>query len=533
MRSMSLKTRFNLLLIVLCLVLATGLVRLWVYERREVRLVFEEFGDQQSQVLDRLLELDGLSLRQFAYDYSLWSDTADFLAGIEPDRQWAATNLDQSLATFDADAIWLFRTDGRLYYAVGAERHHGTQPPILPASSGVLEKLQREKFVHFFFTRPEGIYEVRGATVVESEDHKREQPPQGFLLVARRWGAAHLVRLGEVTSAHISLTRHIHTDQQSSDHEAQGIHLHRELPDLQGRPVAWLQINYSLGNLSRLNELNAYGSIIFFSYGMAAILLVIFFARRWVLRPLHRIGESLSTGSVKPLTPLLTQKSELGRVAKLIHRAFRDREELSATLEERARLGRDLHDGVIQSLYASGMNLASARALLGQNPPAAEELLEQTRRELNVTIRDVRSFITRLEPVATGGQSFSEAVRNLTDFMQAVQPARYELAIDDRLATDLPIDVRTQLLYIVREALSNALRHGAATAVTIRLQPHAQQGELTVQDNGRGFDASAPALGGRGLENLTQRTLALSGSLDIRSQPGHGTSLTVRFPLKS
>lgn len=530
---MTLKTRFNLLLIILCLVLATGLVSLWVYERREARLIFEEFGGQRSQVLDRLLEMDGLSLRQFVHDYSLWSDTAGFISGEEPDRQWAATNLDQSLATFGADAVWVFRTDGRLFYTVATESHNGAQPPILPVFNGVHEKLLRDKFVHFFFAGTGGIYEVRGAAVVESEDIRREQPPQGYLLAARRWGAVHLARLAEVTQGHVSLTREIHTHRKTSDRKTQGIHLHRELPDLHGRPVALLQVDYDLGNLSRLNELNAYESIIFFFYGTSAILLVVFFTRRWVLRPLDRIGESLTTGSVEPLTPLLTQKSELGRVAKLIHRAFRDREELRETLEERARLGRDLHDGVIQSLYASGMNLASARALLEPDPPAAEELLEQTRRELNATIRDVRSFITRLEPVATGGQSFSEAVRNLTDFMQAVQPARYELAIDDRLAADLPIDVRTQLLYSVREALSNALRHGAATAISIRLRQVAQEGELTVQDNGRGFDPAAPSGGGRGLENLAQRALALSGSLDIRSQPAHGTTLTLRFPLKS
>jgi signal transduction histidine kinase len=527
---MTLKTRFNLLLIILCLVLATGLIRLWVYERREARLIFEEFGGQRSQVLDRLIEMDGLSLRQFAHDYSLWSETADFLSQPEPDRNWAATNIDQSLATFGADIVWIFRTDGRLFYAVTAQGHNGAQPPHLPAFTGLFDELHRKKFIHFFFAGPEGIFEVRGAAVVESEDIKREQPPHGYLLVGRRWGASHLARFAEVTQGRINLTREIHIHQDSSDHQTQGIHLHRKLPDIHGRPVALLQVDYDIGNLSRLNDLNAYESIIFFFYGTSAILLVVFFTRRWVLRPLDRIGESLTTGNSGPLSPLLGQKSELGRVAKLIHRSFRDREELRETLEERARLGRDLHDGVIQSLYASGMNLASARALLEQDPRAANELLEQTRRELNVTIREVRSFITRLEPITTGGQSFSEAVRNLADFMQAIQPARCELAIDDRLAGSLSIDDRTQLLYIVREALSNALRHGAATAITIRLQSQAQVAELTVQDNGCGFDSTAPAGGGRGLANLAQRAIELSGSLDIRSQPGHGTTLTLRFP---
>lgn len=300
---MTLKTRFNLLLIIICLVLATGLIRLWVYEQREARLIFEEFGGQRSQVLDRLIEMDGQSLRQFAHDYSLWSETADFRSQPEPDRKWADTNIDQSLATFGADTVWLFRTDGRLFYAVTAEGHNGTHPPTLPAFTGLFEELHRQKFVHFFFAGPEGIYEVRGATVVESDDSQRAQPPHGYLLVGRRWGAAHLARFAEVTQGQISLTREIHLHSAPPEREAQGIHLHRELSDLHGRPVALLQVDYDVGNLSRLSELNAYESIIFFFYGMSAILLVVFFTRRWVLRPLDRIGESLTNGNSEPLTP--------------------------------------------------------------------------------------------------------------------------------------------------------------------------------------------------------------------------------------
>lgn len=524
---MTLTTRFNLLLAALCLVLATGLIRLWVYERREFHAMIEQAQRQRQELLDRLVELRGLSLKQFADDYSLWDETVDFLAAETPDPEWARVNLAQSLDSFDIQALWVLRRDGELFHYIDPENAPMRDLPRLPDLIG---QLQRDKHIHFFQTAGGRIWEVRGAVVTASDDRTRAQPPAGFLLVGRIWGPDQLAGLAEILSGRPTLSLEPHDHPRTRGHrDTTTIHLHHNLTDWRGRPVAVLQVDYDITDVILLSELDAWESVIFFFYGALAIVLVVYFTRRWVLRPLDRIGTSLSSGDLTGITPLLRQKSELGRVANLMRQAAQDRLALQATLNERARLGRDLHDGVIQTLYASGMNLASARALLEQDPAAAAELLEQTRGELNAIIRDMRSFITRLEPVTTHRESFGSALHGLSEFMQAVQPARYEIAIDEALAAALPMDTRTQLLHMAREALSNALRHGGATRIGLTLRADGTEAVFIIADNGRGFDPAAPAPGGRGLENLAQRARELAGSLDIRSQTGHGTTITLRF----
>lgn len=527
---MTLKTRFNLLLAALCLVLATGLTRLWVYERREFHAMVEQAQRQRQELLDRLVELRGLSLKQFADDYSLWDETVHFLAAETPDPEWAQVNLAQSLASFDTQALWVLRPDGALFHFIGPD--DASDPAIrdLPRQPELLGRLQQDRQIHFFQKTGGKVWEIRGAVVTASDDRARAQSPAGFLLAGRIWGPDQLAGLAEILSGRPALSLEPHDHPRPSAHrDATTIHLHYNLTDWRDRPVAVLQVDYDISDVILLSELDAWESVIFFFYGALAIVLVVYFTRRWVLRPLDGIGASLSSGDLTGIAPLLRQKSELGRVANLMRQAAQDRLALQATLDERARLGRDLHDGVIQTLYASGMNLASARALLEQDPAAAAELLEQTRGELNAIIRDMRSFITRLEPVTTHRESFGSALHGLSEFMQAVQPARYEIAIDEALAAALPMDTRTQLLHMAREALSNALRHGGATRIGLTLRADGAEIVFIVADNGRGFDPAAPAPGGRGLENLAQRARELAGSLDIRSQTGHGTTITLRF----
>jgi signal transduction histidine kinase len=282
--------------------------------------------------------------------------------------------------------------------------------------------------------------------------------------------------------------------------------------------------------MSQVSETDVWESVIFIAFGSLAILLVVYFTYRWVLRPVGGISESLATGNLVPLEPYYDERSELGRVAGLVRSSFQDRAKLRGTMEERAQLSRDLHDGLIQALYAIGMNLASIGPLLRRKPEQAETQLDLARTELNASIRELRSFITRLEPADAEKKDFGKAVRQLVEFMQTAHPTTFKLDIDEALAAGLAVERSTQLLYIVREALSNALRHGRGDTVTLRLQPAEDHAVLSIHDNGRGFDPAAPRQGGHGLDYMTERALQVAGTLQVSSVPGQGTLVTVRFP---
>ena len=524
---MTLRTRFNLLLVLLCLGLAVSLLALRYYEKRETNLILQDLKGQRSRMLDRLVELSGRSLETFTRDYSLWTEMVDFVARPTADQAWAAVNIDASLTTFNAQAAWVFKPDGTLFYTTAVD---GSVPPttVLPPGPALAERLERDKVCHFFVQTPTGLAEVRGAVIVPSEDAQRTSTPQGFLLAAANWDSSHLDRLADLSQAHVTIAEPdaVHLTEPNT------IHLYRDLPGWDRQVLRELHVRYASTTLEFIADTDVWESAILFTFGVVAILLGAWFTRRWVLVPLGHISHSLATGNTQPLETLLAERSELGRVAELVRTSFDDRATLRHTLDERAQLSRDLHDGLIQTLYAIGMNLASIGPLLRQQPEQAEEAIDQSRTELNASIRELRGFIARLEPAGTE-KDFAQAVRQLVDFMQTATPAaRFEVAIDEALANRLPVELCTQLLYIVREALSNAARHSRGSRIAVSLQPAADaMALLSIQDNGRGFDPAEPRVGGHGLDNMAERTLQLGGMLELKSQPGHGTLVTVRFPL--
>ncbi len=201
-------------------------------------------------------------------------------------------------------------------------------------------------------------------------------------------------------------------------------------------------------------------------------------------------------------------------------------------LQDKIRLGRDLHDGLVQTLYATGLVLETATQQLAASPsdPAeAARLLERAKTTLNAAIREARGTIGGLTPDALEEQSFPAAVDAILDHLDGGRLRARRVHLDPALpAFDGP--ARTELLQIIRESASNALRHGAATELDLEFAPQADgRLRLAIRDNGRGFD---PALvtRGHGLDNLAARARALGATLDIDSAPGRGATLTLTLP---
>lgn len=227
------------------------------------------------------------------------------------------------------------------------------------------------------------------------------------------------------------------------------------------------------------------------------------------------------------------QGAELTRERDVRRRAEEDAELkqqlLAASVEEKIRLGRDLHDGIIQSLYAVGLTLETIRPLLKTDPGQAEQRLDEIRASLNSTIRDVRAYITGLAPENLHRATFERSVQSLFDQLRAARTATLEIDVDDEAAGQLSAEQQIEALQISREAISNALRHGAASVITLRMHKGDGEVSLLIQDNGRGF-AAAERPGGYGLGNMRARAEKLGASLRITSRPGEGARVVATFP---
>ena len=201
----------------------------------------------------------------------------------------------------------------------------------------------------------------------------------------------------------------------------------------------------------------------------------------------------------------------------------------SQAVADKVRLGRDLHDSLIQSLYATGLTLASARQKVASEPARAAELLDRSVAMLNATIRELRAAISGLSAQQQQEQTFPAAVQAVTEMLGSGRDAVFDLRLDGTATTQIGEAQYADLLQIIREAVSNALRHGGAKSVVIRL--HEDQGRLCllVQDDGCGFDPTKASLGGHGLRNLRARADLLRGELRVNSTPGSGTRLVLTF----
>ncbi|ACB76928.1 sensor histidine kinase [Opitutus terrae] len=206
---------------------------------------------------------------------------------------------------------------------------------------------------------------------------------------------------------------------------------------------------------------------------------------------------------------------------------------LNRSLEEKIRLGRDLHDGIIQSLYAAGLSIESARALARTDAVAADRQLAACRENLNQTIREVRAYIAGLAPENLRQANFADALKALVHELDAGRDVQFELRVDEAATAQLTPEQSIEALQIAREAVSNSLRHGQATRVSVRLHPGDGETCLAVQDNGRGFDLQSRRGTGHGLGNMHARAEHLGGRLRIESAPAGGTRVVFTLPMRT
>ncbi len=202
-----------------------------------------------------------------------------------------------------------------------------------------------------------------------------------------------------------------------------------------------------------------------------------------------------------------------------------------AIVDERARIGMDLHDGVIQSIYAVGLILESTRLEIQKsNVDPADRLLAHAIEGLNDTIRDIRNFILDLRPHRFSG-NLDQGLSRLVREFQANTMVPVTLDVPKWVGSSLSTPVVRAVFLTAQEALANVARHAKATEVRVKARRVSKGIELCIADNGKGFnpDAMSHAVG-HGLANMRARAEELNGSYQIESAPGQGTKITLVFP---
>jgi signal transduction histidine kinase len=194
-------------------------------------------------------------------------------------------------------------------------------------------------------------------------------------------------------------------------------------------------------------------------------------------------------------------------------------------LEERERVGMELHDGIIQSLYAIGMQLQ----LLQLTQPSVSEDVGKATRSLDMVIEDIRRYIMNLRVANYEQKTLYEGLKDVIARLHIPSDLTIELKALDRQPPFAP-PVMEAVCQIAHEAVSNIVRHADATRATIEVTESPKQFQMVIEDNGRGFDPNAPQEG-LGLRNIMQRARIHNGELIIEPASIKGTRLTLKIAL--
>ncbi len=197
-------------------------------------------------------------------------------------------------------------------------------------------------------------------------------------------------------------------------------------------------------------------------------------------------------------------------------------------LEERERIAKELHDGVIQSLFAVGMGL---QAISPTAWPAEIELsVDRAVSALDLVMRDLRNYIFALRPDILAEHQLGDAVRLLAVEFEARSGLVTTVKIDERAAAEL-VARAPDLVQVIREALSNVSRHARASSCQVSLRLVRGRAVLTVADDGQGFVPSVRRPAGQGLRNMEERAGLLGGTMSVRTASKGGTLVRVVLPL--
>jgi len=205
---------------------------------------------------------------------------------------------------------------------------------------------------------------------------------------------------------------------------------------------------------------------------------------------------------------------------------------LSALLHDRSRIGRELHDSVLQALYAIELSLTQSPGLHKGAPQAGLRACDQVADQLHKLIQDIRRMILSVESDRVDPFRLVSELQALAQTVERVSQLRVHVGVDQAAEEILTGEEARELVTITREALNNCVRHACATRIVISLRHIGPRVQLSICDNGSGFDVERGSAKGIGFTHMKDRVRKIGGRLDIQSTMGRGTCIIAHVYLE-
>jgi signal transduction histidine kinase len=300
---------------------------------------------------------------------------------------------------------------------------------------------------------------------------------------------------------------------------------YRELPPLGGLVLVRQPVEQAYVTVRRIQWLIiAIGAVCMLLFTFVVWILADRLTRQ--LQVITSAANRIRQGETNVIIPLLTSSEEVATLSASLSQLI---EELTtATTAERNRIARDLHDSVTQTLFSASMLADVLPKLWEADPKRGKAKLEELRRAVRGALAEMRTLLLELRPAALLDTEMERLLRQLADATSGRSGVSVNWQVDG--VCDLPPNVKVTFYRIVQESLSNVIKHASANQVAILLRCDGQRAELTIQDDGHGFDLAAVTGDHFGLDMMRERIQAIGAGLQIESQPEQGTVIQVVWP---
>jgi signal transduction histidine kinase len=230
------------------------------------------------------------------------------------------------------------------------------------------------------------------------------------------------------------------------------------------------------------------------------------------------------------LTPNQLSRRRRSSVARQVDSSSEREAALLGVQDECAQMRRDLHDGVLQTLYVVSLQLQTCSVLVPTSTPELSEQLQVATSQLGVAMAEIRTLLQPGRELALAYPlDLTEALRTMVHVMTRGYGVMCHVTIDPQAAARVCPDAIRDVLHMAQEALSNALRHASATTMWVTLAAIAEGWRLVVRDNGQGFKAPRRRPTGRGLQNLADRAMRVGAQLALTSSVSTGSCVEVTW----
>lgn len=238
-----------------------------------------------------------------------------------------------------------------------------------------------------------------------------------------------------------------------------------------------------------------------------------------------RIGNELNELGKKLQSQVVSLQRMADEKSTLAKKAYK-----AATIEERQRLARDLHDSVSQQLFALTMMSEAALNQIDNDLETARSQIKEVAMAGKIAQTEMRALLLHLRPVYLSGDSLSEGINKLIVELQRKSPIDFTFVIDDNLTLSETIEVH--VFRIIQEAFSNILRHAQATKVKLSISKRSEELFIYIRDNGKGFEIqnNSNSKASYGLKTMLERSEELGGTFSVRSNIDKGTYIDIRIP---